>query len=240
MTATRAGYANGEPPAAQTIVPVCNARAVQRRRAPHRRGSHAWRLIIRRVTTMETPPSGSAGQGEEPTGAVFLDLDTVLLAMHQGRRGLELGLQADLPEGIERLEQIADQLFVLVDPPPLEGANGRETHRRLEVLREGLGPLVDRLTIVTCPHGEDWSCDCGKPGSGLIELAIAEHGARRTGGWHIGGDQEGVQAGRAAGLKTIRIGPVGEDHLSAVHRADYEARDLLDAANRIMLETLTV
>ncbi|HSH21752.1 MAG TPA: hypothetical protein VK992_03930 [Candidatus Caenarcaniphilales bacterium] len=171
---------------------------------------------------------------------VFLDFDTVLLAMHRGRRGLELGLQADLEESIERLRQIAEAVVVLVDPPPLEGAHGRETERRLQVLREGLGPLAEELLIVTCPHGEDGSCSCAKPDAGLIELAIGEHGLSRRAGWHIGADQEGVQAGRAAGLRTIRIGPVGADHLSNVHRADYEARDLLDAANRIMLESLTL
>ena len=192
------------------------------------------------VTATETPSPSRGAEPEAAATSVYLDLDTVLLAMHQGRRGLELGLQADLPESIERLEQIADRLVVLVDPPPLEGGNGRETARRLETLRTGLGPLADHLIIVTCPHGEDWSCHCGKPGSGLIELAIERHGAGPRNGWHVGGDQEGVQAARAAGLKTIRIGPVGEDHLSTVHRADYEARDLLDAANRIMLETLTV
>ena len=40
------------------------------------------------------------------------------------------------------------------------------------------------------------------------------------------------------GLRTVRIGPLGEDHLSSVHRPDYEARDLLDAANTIMLDAL--
>lgn len=171
---------------------------------------------------------------------VFLDLDTVLLAIHQGRRGLELGLQADLEEAIDRLGEVAGRIVVLVDPPPREGAHGRETALRLEVVREGLGKTADRLLIVTCPHGEDGSCDCAKPGHGLIELAVGEHGLPRRGGWYVGGDQEGVVVGRGAGLKTIRIGPVGEDHLSAVHRADYEARDLLDAANRIMLEELAI
>ena len=169
---------------------------------------------------------------------MFVDLDTALLAMHQGRRGLELGLQADVAGGLERLLEVGDQLIVLVDPPPREGASGRLTEQRLAVLREGLGPLAEQLTVVSCPHGEDHTCDCAKPGSGLIELAIAEHGATRRGGWHIGADQEGVQAARAAGLHTIRIGPHGADHLSNVHRADYEARDLLDAANHIMLEAL--
>jgi hypothetical protein len=31
---------------------------------------------------------------------------------------------------------------------------------------------------------------------------------------------------------------LGLDHLSSVHRPDYEARDLLDAANHILLEEL--
>lgn len=200
------------------------------------------RIIISGVTTTELPPPAESPDvdGDAAASAVFLDLDTVLLAMHRGRRGLELGLQADLPESVERLEQIAERVIVLVDPPPLEGGNGRETSRRLAVLHEGLGPIADRLIVITCPHGEHGTCSCAKPGSGLIEIAISEHGLDRHRGWHIGADQEGVQAGRTAGLKTIRIGPVGEDHLSAVHRADFEARDLLDAANRIMLEALTL
>jgi D-glycero-D-manno-heptose 1,7-bisphosphate phosphatase len=215
---------------------------MQRTISCYRRIAHAARPIVRAVTAIDSDSDLRAvavdDADDDGVGAIFLDLDTVLIQMHRGKRGLELGLQADLPEALERLAQISDQLFVVVDPPPTEGAAGRETARRLEVLREGLGAHVDRLTIVSCPHGEKHACDCAKPDTGLIELAMAEHGARRRGGWHIGGDQEGVQAGRAAGLKTIRIGPVGEDHLSAVHRADHEARDLLDAANRIMLEAL--
>ena len=46
-------------------------------------------------------------------------------------------------------------------------------------------------------------------------------------------------AGRSAGLHTIRIGPHGSDHMSVVHRPDFEARDLMDAANHIMVEALS-
>jgi hypothetical protein len=170
---------------------------------------------------------------------VFIDLDTVILAMHQGRRGLEIGLQADLREAIERLHEISERVFVVVDPPPSEGAAGRETEHRLSVAREGLGETADRLTFVVCPHGERRTCACAKPDSGLIEVALAQYRLRRRGSWYIGGDQEGMQAARGAGLHTVRIGPVGEDHLDVVHRPDHDARDLLDAANRIMLEVLT-
>lgn len=217
---------------------------MQRTNWRHRRIAHAAWSILRDVTAIDSSSDLRAAAVDDPAddsvGAIFVDLDTVLIQMHRGQRGLELGLNADLPEAFERLAQITDQLFVLVDPPPTEDSAGRETERRLEVLRAGMGTHLDRLTIVGCPHGEDRSCDCAKPGIGLIELAVAEHGARRRGGWHIGGDQEGVQVGRTAGLRTIRIGPAGDDHLSTVHRADHEARDLLDAANRIMLEALAV
>jgi hypothetical protein len=182
----------------------------------------------------------SGGRGDEPTPAVFIDLDTVILAMHQGRRGLEIGLQADLPDAIERLRVISERVVVLVDPPPSEGAAGRDTEHRLEVAREQLGDTADELTFVACPHGERRQCACAKPDSGLIEFALSDLRLRRRGSWYIGGDQEGMQAARGAGLHTVRIGPIGDDHLDVVHRPDHEARDLLDAANRIMLEALTV
>lgn len=170
---------------------------------------------------------------------VFLDLDSCILATHPGRRGVELGLQADVAESLERLDQITEHVVVLVNPTPLDAGHGLETERRLEVLRSGLGDRVDELKVVTCPHGEHGTCECAKPEAGLIEIAVHDLKLSRRSGWHIGADQEGVQAARSAGLKTIRIGPHGEDHLSNVHRADYEARDLLDAANRIMLESLS-
>jgi histidinol phosphatase-like enzyme len=97
--------------------------------------------------------------------------------------------------------------------------------------------MIEHLTVVTCPHGEDGTCDCAKPGIGMVLRTMEELRLSHRGGWYIAGDQEGVVSGRTSGLRTIRIGPVGEDHLSAVHRPDYEARDLLDAANHIMFES---
>lgn len=188
-----------------------------------------------------TNPRSFADGEDELSDAVLIDLDTVLLGMHQGRRGIELNLMADLPASIDRLHAVARRIVVLVNPPPMDTmeAHGRETSARLQVLHEGLGKLADELDIILCPHGEMGDCDCSKPGSGLVEHAVAETGIRPRHSWYIGGDQEGIHAGRSAGLRTVRIGPLGEDHLSNVHRPDYEARDLLDAANRIMFDALT-
>jgi hypothetical protein len=168
--------------------------------------------------------------------AVFIDLDTVLLAMHRGRRGIEIGVQGNLREGIDRLLQIADCIVVLAYPPP-ESMRRVTEKDRLAGLHSALNGQAKDLIIVSCEDVLSHA-DCAKPGSGLIVKAMALNGLSRHAGWFIGADQEGVVSGRGAGLRTIRIGPEGHDHLSVVHRPDYEARDLLDAANHIMLEEL--
>jgi hypothetical protein len=198
--------------------------------------------VIRFHVLVATATSGVAIGGHDGSGGpvVFLDADTVLLAVFPGKRGVELGLQADLDEAIGRLAEAADRIVVLVEPPPAENRAALKTTRRLDLVREGLGEVADGLLLVACPHGESdgggASCQCAKPDDGLIQVAIEQHDLPRRGGWYVSADQEGVVAGRAAGLHTIRIGPSGVDHLSSVHRADYEARDLLDAANHILME----
>jgi D-glycero-D-manno-heptose 1,7-bisphosphate phosphatase len=169
---------------------------------------------------------------------VFLDLDGALVEQRVGRYGPDYLLRPGVEDGLQRLRQIGDRLVVLVEP--LQSRPGRRPpprDPRLERLETELGPDATDLVFVRCPHGADGSCRCAKPGSGLIELTIERLGLPDVEGWHIGGDQAGVQAGRTAGLRTIRVGPLGEDHLSAVHRPDHEARDLLDAANWILIES---
>lgn len=175
-----------------------------------------------------------------PSIPVFLDLDTVLLESRWAPRGPELHARPGVAEGLARLRQVTDQVIVLVDPPAPEQA--RRPDLRLEVLEQALGADSVDLIYARCPHPptrDGPECECRKPGTALIDAAREDHGVDERGGWHIGGDQMGVQAGRSAGLRTIRIGPAGEDHLSAVHRADHDARDLLTAANLVLMETLT-
>ena len=187
-------------------------------------------------------PDAIAGTngGDDRADGVLIDLDTVMLGMHQGRRGVELNLAADMAASLDRLNEVARRIVILVEPPPQDSieAHGRETPTRLQTLHSGLGDLADELDIVLCPHGEAHSCDCAKPGSGLVEAAVEQTGIRPRNSWYVSGDQEGIQAARAVGLRTIRVGPLGEDHLSSVHRPDYETRDLLDAANTILLDAL--
>ena len=179
--------------------------------------------------------AGASDNGERP--AVFVDLDTVMLAAHREPRGIKLGVQADLAGGLQRLAEVADAIVVLAFPVNEASALQMPAEQRLEALAAGLGPTMDRLRVVGCPHG-DQACECAKPGVGLIGVAVERFGLAKRGSWFIGGDQEGMAAGRNAGLRTVRIGPAGDDPMSSIHRPDIEARDLLDAANQIMVEAL--
>jgi len=190
------------------------------------------------VITHDRPTTDEVNDEGAGSVTVFLDLDTVLLATHQGRYGPELAIQAGIPEALERMAEVADRLVVVVDPPAADASRVMATANRVDVLRAGLGEVAQQLVIATCTHDEEDRCDCAKPGSGLVNQSLKGHRLPDGGGWYVTADQEGVVAGRNAGLQTIRIGPVADDHLSAVHRPDHEARDLMDAANRILLEAL--
>jgi histidinol phosphatase-like enzyme len=190
------------------------------------------------MTSPDTP-APTARPDRDDRIPIFIDLDTVLISTRPGRRGPEVSLQPGVEDGLARLRQVATTLIVLVDPTDPGPPSTPDEETRLSVLRGGLGSGAEDLHFVACTHGQD-TCECRKPGTGLIDEAVSRSRVSTRHGWHIGGDQAGVQAGRAAGLRTSRIGPVGEDHLSSVHRADHDARDLLDAANWIMLEALAL
>ncbi len=177
------------------------------------------------------------GHGREPV--IFLDLEGAIIETRPGRTDPVYSLRPGADEGLRRLAQVSDVLVALVEPP---GPDAAKRGRSLDLLDGMRAPMLrggPQLLFVGCPHRPSQTCNCRKPGTGLIQNAIDRYGLSARGGWHISGDQEAVQAGRNAGLRTVRVGPPPEDHLTAVHRADYEARDLLDAANWILVQSLT-
>jgi D-glycero-D-manno-heptose 1,7-bisphosphate phosphatase len=184
---------------------------------------------------MPMPPEEASSADTDPV--VFLDLEAVIIERRPGRTDPPYSLRPGADEGLRRLAQLSSRLVALVEPSPL----GTKRPRSIDFLDGVRAPMIHggpELVFVACPHRPEDHCSCRKPGHGLVEIAVARYGIPARGGWHIGGDQEGVQAGRSAGLHTVRIGPPSEDHLNAVHRADYEARDLLDAANWILAGSL--
>jgi D-glycero-D-manno-heptose 1,7-bisphosphate phosphatase len=106
---------------------------------------------------------------------------------------------------------------------------------------------AELVGVLWCPHLPEGineyavECACRKPLPGLIDRAVAELGVDPTGGWFVGDTWMDVAAGRAAGLRTILVGPerVTVATLPDDRRPDHAVADLLDAAMIIVSDRIT-
>lgn len=79
----------------------------------------------------------------------------------------------------------------------------------------GAGAHLDAIHV--CPH-EAGACDCRKPGIGLFEQArAADPGIDFAHSIMVGDAASDIEAGRAAGMLTVGVGPdaAGADHAVA-------------------------
>ena len=129
-------------------------------------------------------------------------------------------------------------------------ARGYFNPGELDVLGTWLGARIEELGgkmagFYACPHLPDGTveryavdCDCRKPRPGLLERAARELGADTAASWFIGDAWMDVAAGRAAGCRTVLVGP---DHRTrAGHppgtEPDLAVPTLLDAALAVAAE----
>ena len=61
------------------------------------------------------------------------------------------------------------------------------------------------LDIFCCPH-DNGECDCRKPKPGMLLQAAEKHGIDLKSSWMIGDNVTDIEAGRAAGCRTIYVG----------------------------------
>jgi D-glycero-D-manno-heptose 1,7-bisphosphate phosphatase len=116
----------------------------------------------------------------------------------------------------------------------LEELDAVERHLRSELERAG----VPMLGFYVCPHLPEGvneyalECDCRKPLPGLLLRAARDLAVDPADCWFVGDTWMDVAAGRAAGCRTILVGPDRAlvDRLPADARPDREAPDLEAAA----------
>lgn len=112
-------------------------------------------------------------------------------------------------------------------------------HRRMKELLAAGGASLDG--VYYCPYldgpeaiREEYrrDSDLRKPRPGMLELAARELNLDLSRSWMVGDSSRDVEAGRAAGCRTIFIGPGGQ-----AARADAVAPNLFAAAERILAES---
>lgn len=95
-----------------------------------------------------------------------------------------------------------------------------DIHARLVSMLGTMG--LDLLDILYCTHAEG-ECECRKPKPGMLLEAARRHDLDLAGSWMIGDSPRDVEAGRAAGCRTIIVGPHAADCV-----ADHAAADMVE------------
>lgn len=188
--------------------------------------------------------------------AVFLDRDGVINAMwvdpehgtvdspaHPG----QFQLLAGVPEAIRRLRRLGFRIVVVSNQPGI--AKGKMAPHLLDAItRKMQGEL--RLAgasldgVYYCLHHPEAllptyreKCDCRKPRPGLLDQAANELEIHLGRSYMIGDGLNDVQAGRAAGCRTIWLGSLKCETCKVMDengaRPDYAALTLYEAARLI-------
>jgi D,D-heptose 1,7-bisphosphate phosphatase len=179
--------------------------------------------------------------------AVFLDKDGTLIEdVPYNVDPARIRLTPGATEGLRVLHRAGYRLLVVSNQSGVaRGYFGEEALRPVgqrlrELLAEAGVPLAG---FYYCPHHAEAAvaayrvvCDCRKPRPGLLVRAAAEHGIDLARSWMIGDILDDVEAGRAAGGRTVLLdnGHETEWVLTEARRPHHVAANLAEAAARIV------
>jgi len=184
--------------------------------------------------------------------AVFLDRDGVVIEdSHYLGDATHVRLVPGAAESIAALNRAGWVVVVVTNQSgvarglfPLASVD--EVHERIGALLRERGASIDAFQF--CPHHPEaeiaqfrLECQCRKPKPGMLHRAGKERGLDLGASWMIGDRPSDLQAGAAAGCRTVLVRTgygtlVNEDELdrAALH-LELVADDLADAVKRLGL-----
>jgi len=145
--------------------------------------------------------------------AVFLDRDGVLNAAVPDARGLprppaslaDLFLLPGAAEACARLRAAGFALVGATNQPDL--ARGTARAAEVAAMNARVAEACSLDEIRTCPHDDAAGCACRKPRPGMLLGAARERGLDLAASWMVGDRWRDVEAGHAAGVRTVLVGP---------------------------------
>ncbi|HEX8168865.1 MAG TPA: HAD family hydrolase [Beijerinckiaceae bacterium] len=169
--------------------------------------------------------------------AVFLDRDGVLNEAHI-RDGKpyppssvhELHVMEDAADALGRLKDAGFRLFVVTNQPDV--ARGKTSREAVEAINRRLCEALPIDDVFMCLHDDGDHCDCRKPKPGMIRAAAQREQIDLDASVMVGDRWRDIEAGRAAGCRTVLIGDGYAEGLRSP--PDYRAPNLTTAANWIL------
>lgn len=168
--------------------------------------------------------------------AVFLDRDDTIMVDAVYTKDPEAVRL--LPGAAEGIRALADAGFLIVIATNQSGlGRGYFTEEDLTAVNERLRDELraggaDYDALYYCPHRPEEACDCRKPKPGLLLRAASDLGVDLDASYCIGDREWDMEAGRAAGMRTVLI-TNGQHREDLGIQPDHVAGDLTEAARLI-------
>jgi D-glycero-D-manno-heptose 1,7-bisphosphate phosphatase len=164
--------------------------------------------------------------------AVFLDRDGVITPHQNAPRTLaEMQIDPDAPAVLARLKAAGFLLLVVTNQPDV--ARGVTPKGEVEAMHAALCRSLPLDSCYVCYHDDGDNCACRKPRPGMLHDAAAEHGIDLAASFLIGDRWRDVDAGAAAGCRTVWIDR-GYRERPPDHAPDARATTLAEAAQWIL------
>jgi len=171
--------------------------------------------------------------------AVFLDRDGVLneAKVVDGRPYppatlADVVVPKDVPAGLARLRQAGYLLICVTNQPDV--ARGTQTREAVEAINSHLIKTLGLDDLLTCYHDSAADCPSRKPRPGMLTQAAERHNIDLAASWMVGDRWSDIEAGRAAGCRTLWI---HRDYLERKPASipDHTVRSFREAVDHICL-----
>jgi histidinol-phosphate phosphatase family protein len=171
--------------------------------------------------------------------AVFLDRDGVIIRKAPEGQYITAWEQVEFLPGVgEALRKLRQNGFLLivvtnqsaVSRDELAVAVLESIHERIVQHLAQEGVTID--AIYYCPHDRNGNCQCRKPRPRMLLQAAEEHGIDLHQSWMVGDAATDIEAGHAAGCRTVWLRPSKFDGESAAP-AEFSATSIQEAVGWI-------
>lgn len=157
--------------------------------------------------------------------AVFLDRDGVLNPLIEGdgelrspRTRKEFELDESARGVVERLRRSGYLVFVVTNQPDM--ARGKLPLAELVAMNAEVRCSLKVDDLRVCPHDDDDHCECRKPLPGMLHVLARRWGVDLSESFMVGDTWRDVEAGRAAGCRTILVRRSYNAGVAASHVVD--------------------